>query len=104
MRLAPSLSLLAAVAALVGCSSVVPPSAWSYDPTNPQPRPALATTEAVQIDQRIAELSLQRSEIRSRIAVERDANARLALYTDLHRVGQDLSPLERRLSVYSAAR
>ena len=91
------------VAALGGCS-VVPQAAWTYDPTHPQPRPVLDTAQAVQANERIAQLALEKNDIRSRIANECDADARLALYADLHRVGMELSPLERRLSIYAQAR
>ncbi|MRD47507.1 hypothetical protein GHT07_09475 [Caenimonas koreensis DSM 17982] len=100
MRLMLCVSL---IAALAGCS-VVPPAAWTYDPTNPRPRPAPDQASAVQANQRIAELALEKNAIRARIAVERDAGARLALYEDLHRVGRELAPLERRISVYAQAR
>jgi len=91
------------IAALAGCS-VVPPAAWTYDPTNPQPRPALDQASAVQATQRIADLAIEKNMIRARIAVERDAATRLALYEDLHRVGSELAPLERRISVFAEAR
>ena len=100
MRLMLCLPLMAVLA---GCS-VVPPAAWTYDPTNPQPRPALDQALAVQANQRIADLAIEKNAIRARIAVERDAATRLSLYEDLHRVGRELAPLERRISVYAEAR
>lgn len=100
MRIVLPLSL---VALLASCS-VVPPGAWTYDPTNPQPRPMLDTAQAVQVNGRVAQLALEKNEIRSRIANERDAGARLDLYAQLHQVGMELSPLERRLSGYGQAR
>ena len=47
--------------------------------------------------QRLAQLQIERDAIRSRISGERDARQRLALYDELHRVGVQLSPLERQL-------
>ena len=48
--------------------------------------------------QRLAQLQEERNAIRSRIAGEPDVRQRLALYEALHRVGSQLSPLERRLA------
>jgi hypothetical protein len=91
------------LALLSGCA-VVPGSAWTFDPTRPQPKPALAAQEAVGLTDRLAQLQLQRNELRARIASEPDARARLGLYEQLHAVGRELSPLERQLGHFASAR
>ena len=100
MRIAIS---CAVVAVLAGCS-VVPPQAWTFDPTQPQAKPSLEMAEAVALTDRTAQLQLRRNEIRAQIASEPDARRRLALYETLHRVGMELSPVERRLAGVAAAR
>jgi hypothetical protein len=98
MRIALCLTLVASTTAC----SVVPPQAWSFDPTRPQPRATLSPQEAAALTDRVAQLQLQRHEIRSRIAIEPDVWKRQAHYEDLHRVGGELSPLERRLAAAAA--
>jgi hypothetical protein len=93
----------AALASLTACS-VVPPQAWTFDPTRPQPKPTLAMAEVVALTDRTAQLQLERNAIRAQIAAEPDARNRLPLYESLHRVGIELSPLERRLASVAAAR
>jgi hypothetical protein len=88
---------------LTGCS-VVPPQAWTFDPTQPQARPVLATPEVVALTDRTAQLQSERNAIRARIANEPDARKRLPMYESLHRVGMELSPLERRLASTAAGR
>ncbi len=88
---------------LTGCV-VVPHQAWTFDPTRPSPKPALAPQEAVPLTDRLAQLQLERNAIRTRIASERDAMARQGLYLRLHEVGMELSQLERRLAAYASAR
>lgn len=100
MRIAISCVLLA----LLGGCAVVPHSAWTFDPTHPQPKPALAASDATGLTDRLAQLQLERNEIRARIASEPDAGVRLRLYADLHRVGTQLSPLERRLATFASSR
>jgi hypothetical protein len=100
MRIA---ACLAVSASLMGCA-VVPPQAWSYDPTQPRARIVLPAEDAVALSERVAQLQTQRVEIRSRIAMERDAMKRQSLYADLHAVGVQLSPLERTLAAASSAR
>jgi hypothetical protein len=90
--------------ALLGGCSVVPNAAWTFDPTRPQPKPVLAVQEAASLTDRLAQLQLQRNEIRARIASEPDARVRLSLYGQLHAVGRELSALERRLTTYASAR
>ncbi len=53
---------------LVGCTGV-PPGAWTVDPTRPAPKATLSTSEAVALTDKMAQLQLQRNEIRGRIAV-----------------------------------
>lgn len=92
-----------ALALLTACT-VVPPQAWTFDPTQPQPKPTLAMAEAVALTDRTAQLQLERNAIRTQIAGEPDARRRLPWYESLHRVGMELSPLERRLASVAAAR
>lgn len=100
MRVAASCAALAWVA---GCS-VVPPSAWTFDPAAPVSKVALPAPEVAELTDRVAQLQLERNEIRARIAAQRDVWQRQALYAQLHAVGSRLSPLERRLSTVAAGR
>lgn len=97
------LSILTLLIWLAGCA-VVPPAAWTFDPTRPANKEAITVAEAVALTDRLAQLQLQRNEIRARIAAETDVWARQRLYAQLHSVGMELSPLERRLSMVAAAR
>lgn len=94
---------IAALALVSGCS-VVPPAAWTFDPTRPAPKETLPMDETVALTDRVAQLQLQRNEIRVRIATESDIWARQPLYGELHSVGMQLSPFERRLASVAAAR
>lgn len=94
----------AAAAVLAGCSSVVPPAAWTFDPTRPAPRSAPPAAELAALTNRTAGLQLERNDIRGRIAAEGDARNRQPLYERLHAVGMALSPLERRLAAIGAGR
>lgn len=85
------------VAAGIGGCAVVPPAAWDFDPTRPAPAAARAPQDVAPMTQRLAQLQIERDAIRSRISGERNARQRLALYDELHRVGVQLSPLERQL-------
>lgn len=89
--------------ALAGCS-VVPPAAWTFDPTRPAAKQGVPVEEAVALTDRAAQLQLQRNAIRARIAAEPDVQARQRLYGELHAVGLALSPLERRLASIASAR
>ncbi len=100
MRIAIPCILLA----LLGGCAVVPTEAWTYDPTRPQPKPSMAVSDAAGLTDRMAQLQLERNEIRTRIASEPSAAVRLRLYEDLHRVGMQLSPLERRLTTFASSR
>ena len=93
----------AASALLAGCA-VVPPSAWTFDPNQPRQRELLTGEQVAALTDRSAQLQLRRNEIRDRIASERDIWARQGLYAELHQVGMQLSPLERRLATVAAAR
>ncbi len=94
---------LISVALASGCA-VVPPQAWNYDPTQPQLRPVMASADAVALSERTAHLQLRRTEIRTRIANEPNVWNRQVLYSQLHAVGMELAPLERRVAGYSQAR
>lgn len=100
MRLATTFLALA----LLGGCAVVPPEAWTFDPAQPPARESMGAPEVAQLTDRMAQLQLRRNGIRDRIASERSVGARLALYEELHEVGQELSPLERRLARVAAAR
>jgi hypothetical protein len=95
--LPPLAACLPVLALLAGCS-VIPPQAWTYDPTRAQPKPSLPIEEVVALTDRLAQLQLRRNEIRAQIAKEADARRRQELYASLHAVGLQLSPLERRLA------
>lgn len=86
------------LAAGIGGCAVVPPAAWDFDPARPAPRAALPPQQVAAMTQRLAQLQIERDAIRSRISGERDVRQRLALYEHLHRVGMELSPLERQLA------
>jgi outer membrane murein-binding lipoprotein Lpp len=92
----------AMLALLAGCS-VVPGEAWTYDPAHPS-KATLSTQEVIALTTRVADLQLQRTQIRDRIAAEPDVWARQADYRALHRVGMELSPLERQLGNLAQAR
>lgn len=91
----------AALAWLAGCS-VVPPAAWTFDPARPSQKAALPAQELAALAQRGAQLQLERTEIRVRIAGQSDIRERQRLYGQLHEVGMELSPLERRLAAVAA--
>ncbi|MEO5671326.1 MAG: hypothetical protein ABIR26_11590 [Ramlibacter sp.] len=99
-----TVSLAFSTLALLGGCAVVPPSAWTFDPSQPRQREMLSAAEVTQLTDRTAQLQLRRNAIRDRIANERDVWARQGLYAELHAVGMELSPLERRLSTVAAAR
>jgi hypothetical protein len=91
----------AALALLAGCT-VVPPEAWTFDPTRPPAKAVLPAQEVAALTDRIAELQLQRNEIRTRIAGQPDAGQRQQLYEQLHALGMQLSPLERRMATVAS--
>ena len=108
MRLILSLIALVAVALLAGCSTASAlGDAWTWDPTRMQAEPThlvLSPDELSALTNRTADLQLQLNGIRSRIGSEADMRARQGLYEDLHRVGRQLSPLERQLMAAAPAR
>jgi outer membrane murein-binding lipoprotein Lpp len=102
MRIA-AIAASVSLVVLAGCS-VVPSQAWTYDPTQPQAKAVANPVEAAPLTERVAQLQLERNDIRAQIAAERDAWARQSLYARLHRVGSELSPLERQLGTLASSR
>ena len=102
MRIALSVSC-AALVLMTGCS-VVPREAWTFDPTQPPRKTALAADQVASLTDRVAQLQIERNAVRARIAEERDIWVRQRMYRDLHGIGMELSPLERRLATVAAAR
>lgn len=100
MRTAIFLSVLA----LCSACSVVPPQAWTFDPRVPPTKISLPPEQVAVMTNRLAELQSERGQIRGRIAAERDVWQRQEQYQQLHRVGMELAPLERRLSGIDYAR
>jgi hypothetical protein len=92
------------VLALCSACSVVPPQAWTFDPREPPPKITLPAAEVAAMTDRLAELQLERDQVRARIAAERDVWQRQEHYRQLHQVGRELSPLERQLTGTVAAR
>jgi hypothetical protein len=102
-----SLYLLLPVSLLAACSTPTIDSAreaWHWEATRPAVRASLPAAELAQLTNRIAALSMQRSQIRGRISAEPDIAARQRLYAQLHDVGLQLSPLERQLAAAASAR
>jgi len=93
----------AALVLLAGCS-LLSPEALTFDPARPPPKASLPAPELAALTDRVAELQLERNEIRARIAGEPDIWGRQRLYEQLHGAGSKLSPLERRLATLAAAR
>lgn len=92
-----SILFLAVGGLLAGCSVIsAMPQAWDWDPaTNPPLGAAEAPAGVAPDPGRLAELRLQRQEIRARIAAEPDIRQRQVLYAQLHEIGRQLSPMER---------
>jgi hypothetical protein len=90
------------VLALLTACAVVPPEAWTFEPTQPHPKVSVSAPEAAALTDRVAQLQLLRHQIRGDIALERDVWKRQDLYARLHSVGVELSPLERRLGTLVA--
>ena len=76
--------------------------AWSWDATQPVAAPALAPAEVQRLADDIAQLQRRRTDIRTRVSLEADIQKRQQLYADLHAVGLQLSPLERRRAALAA--
>jgi len=95
----------AACVLFAGCSTVSSVGdAWTWDATRPPPKVAVSVPELAALTNRVAELQIQRNDIRNRISAEPDIWARQRLYADLHGVGMQLSPLERQLSGIPSSR
>ena len=97
-------AFLLPVLTLCSACSVLPPGAWTFDPTQPPPKVSLAPQDLALLTDRLAELQIDRNRIRASIAAERDVWQRQQQYQALHRVGMELSPLERRLAGFASAR
>ena len=97
-------AIFLSVLALCSACSVVPPQAWTFDPRDPPPKITLPAAEVAAMDDRLAELQLERNQIRARIAGERDVWQRQEQYRQLHKVGMELSPLERQIAGIASAR
>ncbi len=95
--------LIFSVLVLGGCA-VVPPSAWTFDPNQPRAKVAIAADEYAALKDRAVQLRIARDDVRARIAADRDVWQRQLEYEDLHRVGMQLAPIERRLAGVTAAR
>ena len=97
--LAPAVVL----AALAGCA-VVPPQAYGFDPTHPQPKPVADAAVLVPLTNQIAQLQLQLDDVRMKIAQQPDTYGRLALYREENRIHGRLDPLQHQLAQYASAR
>ena len=91
------------MAALAGCA-VVPPQAYTFDPTHPLAAPVPDPSSVAPLTNRIAALQLELNELRANIAGEPDARKRLPLYAQENRIHRDLGPLQRELAQYASAR
>jgi hypothetical protein len=98
------LALSLAISALLGACSVVPQQAWTFDPTNPRPRPAADAAVVAPLTNRIASLQNELNAVRARVAAQPDTPHRLALYPQEHGIAMQLSPLQRELAQYAQAR
>jgi len=94
---------LATAAVLAGCS-VVPQSAWTFDPTHPQPRPVADAAAVAPLTNEVAGLQKELNDVRAKVAEQPDATHRLPLYSPEHRVGMRLSRAQRELAEYAQAR
>lgn len=101
-----SIFFLAVGGMLAGCSVIsTVQQAWDWDPaTNPRVAVADAPARVAPDPGRLAQLRLQRQEIRARIAAEPDIRQRQILYAQLHDIGRQLSPLERQVDSANSAR
>ena len=98
---------VAVLALCAGCSTVSNVrDAWTWDATRTREgsRAQVLPQDLAALTSRLADLQVQRNEIRSRISAEPDIGARQGLYAQLHRVGRQLSPLERELAATALAR
>ena len=95
--------LAATVAILAGCT-VVPPQAYSYDPTHPQPKPVADAARIAPLTNRVAELQNELNIVRAKIAEQPDTWKRLPLYAQENSIHRRLGPLQRELAQYASAR
>jgi hypothetical protein len=93
----------AALVLLAGCS-VVPATAWNFDPTRPPAKRVATMQEVVPLTEQVAALQIRRNDVRARIASEPDVWRRQGLYAELHSVGSDLAQLERELATIASSR
>ena len=96
---------IAAALTLAGCSTVsTVRDAWHWDPTATlqMPRSGSPPAQFSALNERVATLQIERNEIRTRISAEPNIWTRQRLYADLHRVGRQVSPLERELTTPTA--
>ena len=91
------------LAALSGCA-VVPATAWNFNPLQPQAKRTVPVEEVVALTSRVAQLQIERNDVRARIAAQPDVWQRLDLYEELHGIGSRLSPLERELGTIASSR
>jgi hypothetical protein len=96
--------LLAATAIVLAGCSVVPPQAYSYDPTHPQPKPVADAEKIAPLTNRVAQLQDDLNKVRAKIAEQPDSWKRLALYAEENGIHRRLSPLQRELGQYASAR
>jgi hypothetical protein len=94
-----------AAAALAGCATVVvPPQAYSFDPTHPKARPVADAARITPLTNRIAQLQVELGDVRAQIAQQADSFQRLALYERENRIHRELDPLQHELGQYASAR
>ncbi len=89
---------------LASACTVIEPPAVSFNPTVPQPKSTVSVQEAAALSERIARLQAQRNQVRAQTASEPDLWKRQSHYEELHRIGMELSPLERRMQSITATR
>jgi hypothetical protein len=97
-------AILLPVLALCSACSAVPPEAWTFDPRTPPAKISLPAEEVASMTNRLAELQMQRNQVRTQIAAERDVWQRLEDYGRLHEIITELAPLERQLASVANAR
>ena len=96
---------IAAALTLAGCSTAsTVRDAWNWDSTATlqMPRSGSPPAQLSALNERVVTLQIERNEIRTRISAEPNIWTRQRLYADLHRVGRQLSPLERELTTATA--
>ena len=94
--------LPATLLVLAGCT-VVPPQAYSYDPTHPQPRAVADPVAIAPLTNRVAQLQVELNDVRGQIALQADSWKRLPLYEQEHAIHGRLDPLQHELGQYAQA-